>query len=140
MCSSDLSTMQLLTLIECNPATTFHLLHGGFPWFADTFALLMQFNNVYTDTCWIPYLSTTAATQYIIEALEISGAHRLTWGDDAWMAEDSFGALLAMEHALSNALARMMEDGAIDMPYARYIAKRILCDNAKELFGVCGSD
>ncbi|HZK39736.1 MAG TPA: amidohydrolase family protein [Clostridia bacterium] len=128
--------MQLQTLIEQNPDTTFHLLHGGFPWFADTFALLMQFRNVYTDTCWIPYLSTTAAAQYMIEALEIADAHRLTWGDDAWMAEDSYGALLAMEHALSNALARMIDDGAIDMQYAHYIAKRVMRDNAKELFGV----
>lgn len=128
--------IQLQTLIEENPNTTFHLLHGGFPWFADTFALLMQFRNVYTDTCWIPYLSTTAATQYMIEAMEVSDAHRLTWGDDAWMAEDSYGALLAMEHALSNALARMIDDGAIDMQYARYIAKRVMHDNAKELFGV----
>ena len=50
------------------------------------------------------------------------------------MPEDSYGALLAMEHALSNALARMMDDGAIEMEYAKYIAKRILFDNAKELF------
>ena len=126
--------MQLQALIEHNPGTDFHLLHGGFPWFADTFALLMQFKNVYSDTCWIPYLSTTAATQYIIEALEVADAHRLTWGDDAWMAEDSYGALLAMEHALSNALAQMIEDGAIDMPYAQYIAKRVMHDNANELF------
>lgn len=128
--------MQLQTLIEQNPGTTFHLLHGGFPWFADTYALLMQFRNVYTDTCWIPYLSTTAARQYIIETLEIADAHRITWGDDAWMAEDSYGALLAMEHALSNALARMIDDGAIDMQYARYIAKRVMQDNAKALFGI----
>ncbi len=126
--------MQLQTLIERNPDTKFHLLHGGFPWFADTYALLMQFKNVYSDTCWIPYLSTTAAAQYIVESLEIADAHRLTWGDDAWMPEDSYGALLAMEHALSNALARMMDDGAIEMEYAKYIAKRILFDNAKELF------
>lgn len=126
--------MQLQTLIERSPDTKFHLLHGGFPWFADTFALMMQFNNVYSDTCWIPYLSTTAAAQYIVESLEIADAHRLTWGDDAWIPEDSYGALLAMEHALSNALARMMDDGAIEMEYAKYIAKRILFDNAKELF------
>lgn len=128
--------MQLQTLIESNQDTKFNLLHGGFPWFADTYALLMQFKNVYSDTCWIPYLSTAAATQYIIESLEIADAHRLTWGDDAWMSEDSFGALLAIEHALSNALAAMIDDGAINMEYAKYIVKRILYDNAKELFSL----
>ena len=52
------------------------------------------------------------------------------------MPEDSVGALLAMEHVLSRALADMIEDGAIDMPYARYIAKRILHDNGQELFAL----
>ena len=128
--------MQLQTLVENNPDTKFHLLHGGFPWFSDTYALLMQYKNIWSDTCWIPYLSTTAATQYLVEGLEIADAGRFTWGDDAWMAEDSCGALLAMEHTLTNALAGMIEDGAADMDYAMFLAKRIMYDNARELFGV----
>ncbi len=126
----------LLKLIRKNPATRFHLLHGGFPWVDDTYALLSAFPNVYSDTCWIPYLSTTAARTYIKTALEVSDCHRLTWGDDAWRAEDSLGALRAMEHALSLALADMIADGAIDLDYAKYIAGRIMRDNSKDLFGI----
>ena len=126
----------LLKLIRRHPDTVFHLLHGGFPWTDDTYALLLAAPNVFSDTCWIPYLSTFAARGYLVTALEVADAHRLTWGCDTWMPEDSVGALLAMEHVLSRALADMIEDGAIDMPYARYIAKRILHDNAQELFAL----
>ncbi|NLP48351.1 MAG: amidohydrolase family protein [Clostridiales bacterium] len=125
---------QLQKLIEANPETKFHILHGGFPWFDDTYALLTNFKNVFVDTCWIPYLSTHAAKRFFVEALETSDAHRLTWGDDAWMAEDSYGALLAMEHSLSGALASMVEDGAFGLDYAFYLADRILVQNAKDLF------
>ncbi len=126
----------LQKLIETYPETRFHLLHGGFPWFDDNYALLAQFKNVWSDTCWIPYLSASAAAEYIITALEVSDAHRLTWGSDAWISEDAYGALLAMEHTLALALSRMINDGLADKPYAKYIAKRILHDNAKEFFGI----
>jgi len=126
----------LQKLIESNPKTRFHLLHGGFPWFDDTYALLAQYKNVWSDTCWIPYLSTSAAAGYIVTTLEVSDAHRLTWGSDAWMSEDAYGALLAMEHTLALALSRMINDGLADKPYAKYIAKRIMHDNAKEFFGI----
>jgi hypothetical protein len=128
--------MGLLKLIRENPDTKFHLLHGGFPWVDDTYALLNAFTNVFSDTCWIPYLSTTAARTYIKTALEVSDCHRLTWGDDTWRAEDSLGALRAMEHSLSLALSDMITDGAIDMDYAKYIAQRIMHDNAKSLFNL----
>ncbi len=126
----------LQKLIEENPDTKFHLLHGGYPWFDDCYALLVNFKNVYADSCWTPYLSTHAASRFYIEALESSDAHRITWGDDAWMAEDSFGAVLAMEEALSAALAFMTESGATDINYAFYLAKRILFDNAVDLFNL----
>ncbi|MBE6953255.1 MAG: hypothetical protein E7452_06860 [Ruminococcaceae bacterium] len=126
----------LLSLIQSHPQTKFHLLHGGFPWVDDTYALLLAAPNVYSDTCWIPYLSTHTAKNYLITALEVADTHRLTWGCDTWMPEDSVGALFAMEHTLARALADMIADGAATFSYACYIAKRILADNAKELFGV----
>ncbi len=128
--------IRLLTLIEDHPDTKFHLLHGGFPWLGDTYALLHNFRNVWSDTCWIPYLSTRAATEYIQTALEVSDASRLTWGCDAWMSEDSCGALLAMEHTLALTLSEMVEDGAFDIEYAMMLADGILYGNGKKLFGL----
>lgn len=129
--------IKLLKLIESNPETKFHLLHGGFPWFADTYAFLHNYKNVWSDTCWIPYLSSHSAKDYLITALEVSDSERLTWGCDTWMSEDAFGALLAMEHTLSKALGEMADDGAFDIDYAVYLSQRILYQNGKELFSGC---
>ncbi len=128
--------LELLGLIKCHPDTKFHLLHGGFPWFSDTYALLASYKNVWSDTCWIPYLSTTRAADYIVTALEVSSADRLTWGCDAWMPEDSLGALLAMEHTLSKSLGQMVADGAFDIDYAKYLARAILRENGRALFNI----
>lgn len=128
--------MGLLKLIRSNPETKFHLLHGGFPWTDDTYALLSGFENVWSDTCWLPYLSTRRAREYLITALEVSDAYRLTWGCDAWMPEDSKGALTAMENVLSEALAEMVDDGAFNMSYALFLANRILYHNARGLFNI----
>lgn len=126
----------LAPLIEEFPRTKFHLLHGGFPWLDDTLALLHNFKNVWSDTVWIPYLSTSKAADFLISSLEVSGATKLTWGCDAWMSEDSLGALRAMEHALSIALSTMVDDGAFSVGYAETLARRIFSENARTLFGL----
>jgi predicted TIM-barrel fold metal-dependent hydrolase len=126
----------LVPLIEEFPETKFHLLHGGFPWLDDTLAILHNFKNVWSDAVWIPYLSTRKAVDYLISALEVSGATRLTWGCDAWMSEDSLGALRAMEHVLSIALSTMVDDGAFSVRYAETLARRVFSENARALFGL----
>lgn len=128
--------IRLVPLIEEFPETKFHLLHGGFPWLDDTLAILHNFKNVWSDTVWIPYLSTSKAVDYLISALEVSGATRLTWGCDAWMSEDSLGALRAMEHVTSIALSSMVDDGAYSVGYAETLARRIFSENARTLFGL----
>jgi hypothetical protein len=127
--------IRLVPLIEEFPETKFHLLHGGFPWLDDTLALLHNFKNVWSDTAWIPYLSTTKAVDFLISALEVSGATKLTWGCDAWMGEDSLGARRAMEHALTIALSAMVNDGAFPVGYGETLARRIFSENARGLFG-----
>lgn len=128
--------IRLVPLIAEFPGTKFHLLHGGFPWLDDTLALLHNFQNVWSDTVWIPYLSTRKAVDYLVSALEVGGATKLTWGCDAWMSEDSLGALRAMEHVLSIALSEMVDDGAFPVGYAEALARRVFSENARGLFGL----
>lgn len=125
---------QLLWLIKNNPGVTFLLLHGGFPWLDDTLGLVRGFRNIVSDVCWIAYLSSSAAEDYLVRLLETADSHRVLWGCDTWMPEDSRGALLAFERVLPAALERLMSAGATDAEGARYIIDRILRENARELF------
>lgn len=126
----------LRELLQAHPNVTFDLFHAGYPWTSDVLALLHNLKNVYVDLCWLPLLSTAEAKEFVKKALEISSAHRICWGCDTWVSEESTGAVLAIRHVLADALSDMILGGAMDMEYAQYIAKRILHDNAKELFAL----
>ena len=130
------NAISLRVLIEENPDVRFLLFHGGFPWTDDVLALLHNFKNVIADFNWLPLVCTNKAIEFIINALETGGAHRLCWGCDTWTSEESYGARLAMEHALGVALSHMVNDGAFDVEYAKYVATRILYENPKEIFKI----
>lgn len=130
------NAINLVKLIKENPQTKFVLFHGGFPWTDDILALLHNCKNVYADICWLPMISPVTAVRFIKEALETADAHRICWGCDTWTSEESYGAVIAFKHVLSLALADMIEDGAFDIEYAKYIAARIMRDNAKGIFGI----
>lgn len=135
-CIDNTRAINLRKLIQTHPNTKFDILHASYPWTSDAFALLHYFNNTYIDICWLPILSSFEAKEFIKKALEVGNAHRICWGCDVRTSEDSYGALMAMRHVLSDALTDMVVDGAMDMEYAQYVAKRILYDNAKDLFKV----
>jgi hypothetical protein len=60
----------------------------------------------------------------------------MCWGCDTWTSEESYGARLAMEHALGIATTHLVNDGAIDLEYAKYAITRILYENPKEIFKI----
>lgn len=126
----------LRKLISEFPGVKFDLFHAGFPWTSDTLALLHNYSNTVVNICWLPMISTREAADFIVKALEISSVKRICWGCDTWSSEESLGAILAARHVLSGALAEMVADGAFDLEYARYAAKRVLYDNPKELYGL----
>lgn len=133
-CLDNTRAIGLRNLIKDHPAVRFDVFHAGYPWVSDVLALLHNYKNVYVNLCWLPLISPREAKDFIIKALEVSSAKRICWGCDTWTSEESFGAVLAIRYVLSEALADMIMDGAIDTDYAKYIAKRILYDNPKELY------
>jgi len=126
----------LWKLITNKPNTKFVLFHCGYPWCDDILGLVHNYPNVYPDLCWLPIISTDRAVRMIREALEVGDAERLCWGCDTWTAEESIGALLAARHALAKSLSIMVEDTALSVSYAEYLIKRILHDNAAQLYKV----
>lgn len=128
------NAMQLKELIGQNPDTKFVLFHGGYPWMEDIYALIHNFTNTYADLCWLPVISTSAAERMILELLEVGQTHRIHWGLDTWISEESYGEVLAIEHALSSVLATQVEKGFYTYEDAALIARRILRENAKELY------
>ncbi|MHB1151525.1 MAG: amidohydrolase family protein [Eubacteriales bacterium] len=128
------NAMQLRELVGFNPDTKFVLFHCSYPWFDDVLALTHNYRNVYPDLCWVPLISTSACERFLSEALEVGDSTRFCWGCDTWTSEESFGAMLAVRQVIAGTLARKIDNGMMDMEYAAMLAKRILFDNAKELY------
>jgi len=130
------SPIGLKELIGTFPELKFDLFHAGYPWTGDMLGILHNYLNTNVNIVWLPIISTREAKDFIVKALEISSAKRISWGSDTWTSEESMGATLAFRHVLAAALAEMVEDGAYDMDYAKHIADRIMRENAKELYGI----
>ena len=128
--------MQLLGVINRFSDTRFVLFHGGFPWTDEMPGLLFNHNNVYADLCWLPQLSPTAAVQFVRVALEAGLSDRITWGCDTWTAEESMGALMAGRWVVAKALDAMVEDGYLGEADACAVARMIMADNARGLYGL----
>lgn len=130
------NALQLREAIAQNPQTRFALFHGGYPWTADIAALSSFFPNVYTDLCWLPILSTSAAERFLHEMLDVTTADKLMWGCDTWTPQESFGALLAMRDVLCRVLAARIDRDLTDLDGARNLIQRILFQNAAALYQI----
>lgn len=128
--------INLLPLIRRHPDTVFSLMHGSFPWCSDILSLLDMFRNVYADTVWLPHLSPTAGEIMLHELIECGTSDKIFWGCDSWYSEESYAAKLVMAECLAKVLSRKIEDGYLNEAEARRLIRKIMYENASELFRV----
>lgn len=128
------NAMQLQPVISEKPNTKFVLFHCGYPWMDDILGLLHVYPNVYPDLCWLPIISPTAAQRTICELIEVGTADKVCWGCDTWTSEESYGAVLALRHVLSEALGHMVGTGYFSKANAVEMIDRIIYKNANTLY------
>jgi predicted TIM-barrel fold metal-dependent hydrolase len=116
------------------PETQFDVFHGGFPFMGEMGSLALMFPNVHLDLCWLPLISYTSFKNALSEWLCYVPAGKFLWGGDCHSAEGIYGATYTMRKGLSEVLAEKIEHGLLDEELALDIARKILHDNARELF------
>jgi len=135
-CFNKTNALSMLNIIKGNPDTRFVLFHAGFPWSDDIVGLLHGFQNVYSDICWLPILSPTAAESVIHRLIEVGTAEKICWGCDTWTSEESYGARIALNDLLAKVLSRKIENGYFNMTDAECIVENILYNNPKSLYKI----
>jgi predicted TIM-barrel fold metal-dependent hydrolase len=132
------SPMLLVDMIEANPKTKFVLMHGGFPWVGETGAIAFEemdrAKNVWIDSCWPPTISYTMAKRAFHEWLELVPYDRILWGSDLHHAEGIYAATEFTRRCLGEVLAEKVALGDLTEQQATQIGKRIMRDNALEVF------
>lgn len=122
-------------MVRRYPNVTFDLFHAGYPWVGEVAGLLHNYRNVVADLCWVPIISTAAATRALHEFLDVAGSSsRILWGDDTWTAEEAYGALLAWEHVVARVLAERLEWGLLRESQVHDLAERLMWRNGEALF------
>nr|MBD3622682.1 amidohydrolase family protein [Sunxiuqinia sp.] len=126
--------MKLLPIILRYPDAKFVLFHGGYPWTSEFVAMGKHFHNVYLDLVWLPQISRTVAIRTLHEILDCVPYNKISWGGDVTTIEESVGSLEIAREVIAKVLSERIEKGWLTDEVAYDIARRILRENAMQLY------
>ena len=117
------------------PEIDFDIFHIGYPYQQVLSALAKTFANVYIDMCWANVISPTACVYSLIEWLDSVPANKISaFGGDYLFIDGVYGHQYLARCNVTKALAKKIEDGMLDMEWAKEIAKMLFYDNPLKLF------
>ncbi|HZI40805.1 MAG TPA: amidohydrolase family protein, partial [Gemmatimonadaceae bacterium] len=122
-------------------ATSFVMIHGGWPLHAQTQSMLSK-PNVYADISMMVLVAEPRELANSLRSWLTAWPEKVLFGTDAfdggpdqgWEEGVWLGASTA-RRALALALTGMMRDGEIDRPRAEALARMVLRENAAKLYG-----
>lgn len=128
------------------PDVKFDLFHGNYP-YNNLGGMLHQIPNITADLCWLPAISPTAAQRTLTELFEVGdmvsvwdyhvpSMRTSLYGGDSGIVEGSYGALQIAKDVLIRSLEDLYNRGHILVEDAVDLAKRVLYDNPKRIFGL----
>jgi predicted TIM-barrel fold metal-dependent hydrolase len=125
----------LTDLFLDHPGARFVLFHAGYPWAGAVAALAKNFPNVYADLCWMPAVSPAFAARTLDEWIETIPANKIfAVGGDSNYAEGAHGHCNRARLIACDVLGAKMAQGYLSGTEAKWLAARILRENARELF------
>jgi predicted TIM-barrel fold metal-dependent hydrolase len=98
--------------------------------------LARYFGNCYLDLAWMVLFSPSAAKRTLAEAMDIVPIDRLMMGTDTANLEEMYGTVKFTRRVLAEVLAEKVAGGYLTEVAALSAARRILHDNAMELYGL----
>jgi predicted TIM-barrel fold metal-dependent hydrolase len=127
----------LTDLILDYPDARFVLFHAGYPWAGEVSAMTKNFPNVYADLCWMPAVSPAFAARTLDEWIETIPANKIfAVGGDSNYVEGAYGHCNRARRVACDVLAGKVDQGYLTEAEARWMAGRILRENARELFKI----
>ncbi|MBW7996480.1 MAG: amidohydrolase family protein [Candidatus Glassbacteria bacterium] len=125
----------LLNLIQKYPQTKFVIFHGGFPYMGELTAILKNYANVYLDMCQMPVFSMSVTREWLHKWLETVPVTKINlFGGDSMFLEGSYGHSVIARRVAAEVLTEKVEEGYLSTNEAIHISRRILRENAIELY------
>jgi len=131
------SVTHMNSLFARHPKTRFSVFHGSFPYMGELAAIAKNMPNVYIDNCWMPIISPSQTKQWMHAWIETVPLNKLMgFGGDYNFPEGTYGHSLVARHILADVLTDKVREGYFTVGEASWAARRILRDNAIDLFSL----
>lgn len=125
----------LINLIMEYKNVKFDLFHGGYPYISESTVLAKNFPNVYLDMAWLHIISPSKAREALSEWLDTVPSNKiLGFGGDYVFAEGVYGHSVIARENVAKVLTEKVEDKDLKLDEALTFARRILRENAENLF------
>jgi len=129
----------LTNLFMTYPSARFELLHGGWPYTQEFVALAKVFPNVYADMAWTYIIGPKMAGRLLDDLLDSVPVNKiLGFGGDYNFAEGAYAHARIARRVIRHLLAERIEHGDLTEEAALDVARRIMHDNAADLYGFDG--
>jgi len=127
---------QLINLFTEFTKTKFIIFHGSYPFTGEMVSLVKGFPNVYLDMCWPPWLLYNNFQKYLSEWLSVIPCNKIVLGGDTECIERLYSAFSVAKGCIAEVLYDYIERDIYSKNMALNVAKKILRENAKEIYRV----
>jgi len=128
---------ELVPVLQRYRNVRFDLFHAGWPRSEVIGAIGKAFPNVYLDMCWAWSMDPAAMERVLAEWLSAVPHNKIfAFGADTGMPYVVPGYAMQARRGIANVLERKVESGEYDLATAGQVARRIMHENAQELYGM----
>jgi len=126
----------LIPLLQQFKSVKFDLFHAAWPWSEFLGAVGKEFPNVWIDLCWMWAMNPVAGRRTLDEWLSAVPNNKiLGFGADTGSPFGLVGYALQARHGIADVLEAKVTRGEYDAETAAFVAKRLLRENAQDVFG-----
>jgi len=118
--------------------TRFDLYHAGIPWVRDMAVIGKELPNAYLNLCWCHVISQQMTISALDEWLDMVPVNKILGfgGDYSKPVEKVYGHLVMAREDIAEVLARRVSAGTMTYAEALELARMLLFDNARDLYGL----
>lgn len=136
---SNSDPTHLINLFMEHPGVNFCLFHSSYPFGGELSVLAKNFPNVFIDMCWTPVISPAYSIRYLDEWLETVPANKImVFGGDYSVVELVYAHSVFARRVVARVLTDKVRTGYFSEEEAKYIALKLLRENALEIFKLGG--
>jgi len=113
------------------------LVHGGYPFIEESGFLANSYPNIFLDLSEMIPFATVGAAEKLLNLFEMAPTNKIVYGSDGFNIPEFYWlASKRIKKSLSNTLSYLIETEFLDEEEAKKIARQVLFENSKKLYGL----